>query len=118
METIRDTMIWDLLVILQTPQSLYNIHVVPIFSHLTSLIQLTVEPQSPQSMASYSLTPTPQKVQWWSFIATQALYQKERWPQCVGVMVNGTPTQEVWTALPQVYNTNPRQWHGWIPHLS
>ena len=77
-------------------------HVAPIFPHLTSLIQLTVEPQSLQSVASCSLTPTQQKVQWWCFIATQALCQKERWPQCVGVMVNGTPTQEVWTALLQV----------------
>lgn len=79
-----------------------NMHVAPIFPHLTSLIQLTVEPQSLQTVASCSLTPTQQKVQWWCFIATQALCQKERWPQCVGVTVNGTPTQEVWTALLQV----------------
>jgi len=60
-----------------------------LLTHCDCHLQLTVEPHPLLSMASYSLIPTQQKVQWWCSSVTQGLSLRERWQQCVGVMVHG-----------------------------
>ena len=62
-----------------------------LLTHCGCHLQLTVEPHPLQSMVSYSLILTQQKVMWLCFSVAQALSQGKRWYQCVGVMVSRPP---------------------------
>ena len=90
-----------------------------ITSYCFNPIQLTVEPHPLQSMDLCSLTPTQQKAQWWCSSVTQGLSQRERWQQCVGVMVSGPPTQEVSPAAPPLHPHPHRhsQRHSYSPQV-
>ena len=77
----------------------------------SSILQLIVEPHPLQSVDLCSLTPTQQKAQWWCSSVTQGLSLRERWQQCVGVMVNGHPTLEVSPAAPDPHRLSRRRQH-------